>query len=136
MNNNFNNNMNNVFNNNMNNFMPVQSSFNNQLFPQFQNMNNMNANQNQIQNNNIINPKIISLKHIFPWPPRVGLNNIGATCYMNSTLQCFWQIEEFAIYFKYDKHVNEIKDNYINNKKYLTPSFKLLIEEIWPDDEK
>ena len=32
----------------------------------------------------------------FNYAPRVGLANIGATCYMNATLQCFCQILEFA----------------------------------------
>ena len=32
----------------------------------------------------------------FDYAPRVGLANIGATCYMNATLQCFCQILEFA----------------------------------------
>ena len=61
----------------------------------------------------------------------VGLNNLGGNFFMNSILQCFCQIEELVVYFKYDNHVNEICDGYI---KYLTPSFKKLIEEIWPKE--
>ena len=33
----------------------------------------------------------------FPFPPLIGLQNIGAICYMNATLQCFCHIEKFAI---------------------------------------
>ena len=109
---------------------------NNHLLQKYQNMNTFVIKQNQIQNNNEIIPQKKTLKLLFPWPPLVGLNNIGATCYMNATLQCFCQIEEFVLYFKYDKHVNDIKDSHALNKKYLTPSFKLLIEQIWPDEAK
>ena len=99
-----------------------------------------NPNNNNQGNNYIINQKDsqlfsednkIVLKNIFPWPPMVGLNNLGGNFFMNSILQCFCQIEELVVYFKYDNHVNEICDGYI---KYLTPSFKKLIEEIWPKE--
>ena len=43
------------------------------------------------------------LNSMFPASPKVGLDNIGTTCYMNATLQNFCQIEEFASYFKCDK---------------------------------
>ena len=119
-----------------NNFAFGQNYSNNQLYQQFQNMNTLVIKQNQIQNDNIIDYNKLTLKSIFPWPPKVGLNNIGATCYMNATLQCFCQIEELVLYFKYDKRVNEIKDSYAYGKKYLTPSFKSLIEKIWPDEAK
>ena len=67
----------------------------------------------------------------FIYPPKIGLENIGATCYMNSTLQCFCHIEQFVKYFKYSKHViSMVKDN----KNSLTSSFKLLIEELWPNN--
>ena len=77
------------------------------------------------------------LYEMFPWPPRVGLDNIGATCYMNATLQCFCQIEEFVLFFKYDKHIDKVITNYTSmNKDCLTTSFKILIEKIWPDEAK
>ena len=58
-----------------------------------------------------------------------GLDNIGATCYMNSTLQCFCHIEKLIMYFKYNPRI--INDN---RKDTLTYSFKLLINKLWPDD--
>ena len=129
---------------NVSNYFFDQDFTNDQL-QNFQSMNRSRYNQSQKskyqQNSLIINQrnnqffninKKIFLKDIFLRPPRVGLNNIGAAVYMNAILQCFCQIEELVIYFKYDNHVNEIKDNY--NEKYLTPSFKILIEEIWPKD--
>ena len=36
--------------------------------------------------------------------PKIGLQNIGLTCYMNATLQCFCHIEKFVNYFKYSQH--------------------------------
>ena len=59
--------------------------------------------------------------------PHIGLTNIGATCYMNSTLQCFCHIEKFVNYFKY-----KYNDNKSNN---LSSSFKLLIESLWPNQK-
>jgi len=43
------------------------------------------------KNNMIINytQSLPKLNTMFPWPPRVGLDNIGATCYMNAFLHCF-----------------------------------------------
>ena len=109
---------------NMSNYFFDQDFTNDQL-QNFQSMNRSRYNQSQKskyqQNSLIINQrnnqffninKKIFLKDIFLRPPRVGLNNIGAAVYMNAILQCFCQIEELVIYFKYDNHVNEIKYNY------------------------
>ena len=70
-----------------------------------------------------------TLKNYFDFPPLIGLQNIGATCYMNATLQCFCHIEKFVYNFKYNLHIIDIanKDN-----KNLTYSFKSLIEKLWP----
>ena len=67
----------------------------------------------------------------FDFPPLIGLQNIGATCYMNATLQCFCHIKKFINYFKYNHNViNLVK----NDKNNLTSSFKLLIEKLWPNN--
>ena len=63
--------------------------------------------------------------------PLIGLENIGATCYMNATLQCFCHIKEFVNKFKYSKY---IIDKVKANKNNLTAAFKLLIEKLWPDN--
>ena len=80
-------------------------------------------------------PKIRSTRKNFPSKPLVGLENIGATCYMNATLQCLCNIEKFVDYFKYNEHLYEIikNDKYNNN---LCSSFKLLIESLYSNDEK
>ena len=61
--------------------------------------------------------------------PNLGLQNIGATCYMNSTLQCFCHIDKFVNYFKYSSELSKAK----KNNYPLSLSFKELIENLWPD---
>ena len=50
---------------------------------------------------------------------------------MNATLQCFCHIEKFVEYFKYNTNLTEIVGN---NKDLLSTSFKILIDELWPDN--
>ena len=75
-----------------------------------------------------------SLTQIFKNPPMLGLQNVGATCYMNATIQCFGQIEKFSLYFKFDPHIKEVIKKYRGND-CLTESFKDLIENLWPTDK-
>jgi ubiquitin carboxyl-terminal hydrolase 8 len=80
----------------------------------------MNYNNNQIPNNN--------------FPPLIGLNNIGATCYMNSTLQCLSQtlpLTQFFLGQNNQKYFNNnINFNNDMNKK-LTLAYLKLIKELW-----
>ena len=71
------------------------------------------------------------IKNNFPFPPLVGLENIGATCYMNATLQCFCHIEKFLNFFKYSKQIIDIVKK---DRKKLSSSFRLLIEKLWPNN--
>ena len=50
---------------------------------------------------------------------------------MNATIQCLSQIESLVSYFKYDKTVDNVIEEY-KNKNCLTKSFKILIENLWP----
>ena len=61
--------------------------------------------------------------------PNIGLRNIGATCYMNSTLQCLCHIDKFVEYFKYNFKLNNRK----KDKFPLTLAFKEVIENLWPN---
>ena len=112
----------------------------------FDNINNI-QNKNILENNNdndnipdniikdekkeaiIFDIKKNNIKGIFIHGPHIGLQNIGATCYMNSTLQCFCHIEKFVNFFKYNPQINNYK-----NKNNLTSSFILLIDNLWPDN--
>ena len=65
--------------------------------------------------------------------PNLGLTNIGATCYMNSTLQCFSHIGKFVDYFKYNSKWDKRKEN--KDKYPLSLPFKELIENLWPNEK-
>jgi len=79
----------------------------------------------------IIIPPIIK-KEVKKEHPKIGLQNIGATCYMNATLQCFAHIKDFVRFFKKgDKHLNVL-----NNPKTLSYSFKILIDKLWPEENE
>ena len=131
LNNNINNNQMQFFiNNNLNNIPMTFQNVNNQL-ALFQ---NNNQNINQINNNHNNNQKISSsIKNDFPKPQKIGLQNVGATCYMNATLQCFCQIEDLVNYFKYKPYINEVISKYKKKGELcLTTSFKYLVENLWP----
>ena len=55
-----------------------------------------------------------------------GLENIGATCYMNATLQCLNHVKSFKEFFQDKEGINKE----INNKE-LSSSFKELINKLW-----
>ena len=72
------------------------------------------------------------IRNSFMNPTLIGLENIGATCYMNATIQCFCHIDKFVNFFKYNKQAKYIYDNKMEDK--LSYSFKILIEQLWPDN--
>ena len=89
------------------------------------------------KSNIIINPNLYngSIRNCFKYSPKIGMIKIGTNNYMNATLQCFCQIEEFAYYFKYNIYVNQVMENYKKKSKLcLVSSFKKLMEEIWPQN--
>ena len=62
---------------------------------------------------------------------RKGLENIGATCYMNATLQCFAHIPDFVNFFRKNKQVQDV----INEKRgttNLTTAFAELLQNLYP----
>ena len=74
---------------------------------------------------------ITKINQDFPSKPLIGLQNIGATCYMNSTIQCLCNIKLLAEYFKYHNKLIEIVKNDKNEEK-LCSAFKRLIENLYP----
>ena len=62
--------------------------------------------------------------------PKIGLNNIGATCYMNATLQCLSHTLKLSNYFLSPKHENFINsDENILSKSYLEVLKRLWIKQ-------
>ena len=78
--------------------------------------------------NYLINP--ISL---YDSPTLIGLNNIGATCFMNATLQCLSQTRDLTNYFLKEKNKELIRKNKIKNRNsdQLCPVYLDLIEKLW-----
>ena len=75
-----------------------------------------------------------SIFNCYSSPPLIGLDNIGATCYMNATIQCLCNIPKFVSYFKFNKHlIEKVRNDYHNGNHTLSSSFKLIIEKLWPD---
>jgi len=88
--------------------------------------------KNRIKSNNII--------LLYSSPTLIGLNNIGATCFMNSTLQCLSQTKELTSYFLNEKNKKRIINNNIanNNKNdyQLSPVYYELLEKLWEIDRE
>ena len=68
-------------------------------------------------------------------PTLIGLNNIGATCYMNSTLQCLSQTAALTNYFLTEKNQNYIDNINLElskkNELCLTKVYSNLIKKLW-----
>ena len=59
-------------------------------------------------------------------PILIGLNNIGATCYMNATLQCLSNTDILTNYF-----LNEYNYDPNNNKKIISNAYYNVIKDLW-----
>ena len=62
-------------------------------------------------------------------PILVGLNNIGATCYMNATLQCLSNTDELTKYF-----LNKFKFDANDNNKIMSNAYYNVIKNLWNRD--
>ena len=62
----------------------------------------------------------------------LGLENIGATCYMNATLQCLCHVISLKNYFLNEKRV---ENDLLNKNAQLTRCFCQLINTLWKNSE-
>ena len=96
------------------------------------------------KNNNLFksmneNQKLSIINEYEEEPILVGLNNIGATYFMNSVLQCLSQTKPLTDYFLNDRNFDRIINNNIeinNNKEkknelQLSPVYYELINQLW-----
>ena len=90
--------------------------------------------------NNESNETIIKIQKTNPFifyesPTLIGLENIGAKCFINATLQCLSQTKELTKFFLIKKNENRIINNNIaiNNKDdcQLSPAYLELIKKLW-----
>ena len=93
-------------------------------------------NSDNQENENIIEDKNKNLQAKNPFEkiapeikkePKIGLNNIGATCYMNATLQCLSHTIKLTQYFFDPKH-----QNFINSDENILSSYYLeVLKKLW-----
>ena len=57
--------------------------------------------------------------------PQIGLNNIGATCYMNATIQCLSHTVKLTNYFLNPKH------KILINEKQFSKEFYEVLKRLW-----
>ena len=96
--------------------------------------------QNPIPNPNDYPPKEKDPLKDYNEPTLIGLNNIGATCFMNSTLQCLSQTAYLTNYFlkdsKYTKIMNNNTAKQNKNLTQLSPVYLELIKNLWDKNKK
>ena len=89
------------------------------------------------QQNPPISPSQLKLSMIeqYEKTPEIGLANIGSTCYMNATLQCFSQTAPFTDYFLNPKNKELIikgKFETNDNKPRLSAAYYEVVQNLWP----
>jgi len=150
--------MNQKFLQNMSNFLMNQMNSQNNF--QIQNMQNNGLininNQNNIINNNVSNnsqmysnemlnksTKLLELQNLKGNEhllfPNKGLNNVGLTCYMNSTLQCLLHIPELNYFFS--NLYNEFKNTHYDiikkteSKGKLSDEYKKVLDGVISEEK-
>ena len=132
-NNNINNNFNNFMNNNnfkTNNFFNDNNAINNNV------INNKNNNFKKNNNNKNIEAKNVDLiKKQYKQPTLIGLANLGATCYMNASLQCLSNIGPLTNYFLLHKETFLSIPKYSPEKK-ISKAYTDVIYNLWNEKSK
>ncbi len=88
-------------------------------------------------NNLTQKPKSFDLIIEYKNPSLKGLENIGSTCYMNATLQCFSQTKVLTEYFLDPSHEDIIKKGLFNinhNGLRLADSYYQVVSNLWKID--
>lgn len=68
---------------------------------------------------------------------KVGLKNLGNTCFMNAGLQCLSHTEPFAAYFLSGRYVEDVNaENNMGSNGELAHAFAKLQSAMWQSDEK
>ena len=138
----------NFYINQMNNQKNFQNIRNNGLI----NMNNQNniinnnvSNNSQLYSNEMLNKstKLLELHSLkgkeYYYFPKKGLNNVGLTCYMNSTLQCLLHIPELNYFFS--NLYNEFKNTHYDiikkteSKGKLSEEYKKVLDGVISEEK-
>ena len=124
----------------INNQLPNQQMQQQMIVNQPINMNdnftqpNNTNNANNINNTNTLINNITSLKEL-NYVPKIGLVNLGQTCYMNSVLQCFSNLYQITNYFlnpeKQAIIQKHMKSTTQKEDSLLCLEYKDLIDHLW-----